>query len=522
MKQPAITAPDKTLLPGPRRLQINAVLAATQVVVGAAVLFVLFRFIVRVLGTEAIGLWSLVMAVTAAIRLGELGLGAGSIRFVPKQLARGAVQEAAAAASTATLSVAAFVLALCVIVWPFLYWVLGLFVHSAGQLADAHALMPYALASLWLAAVSNSITTALVGCHRADLSSLVGMTGQFLWLAAALLLVPHMGLEGLALGQVIQYLVTTVAGWLLLGRELRGSGLWMPTWSRKRFMEMWRYGVTQQFISMAALLGEPLAKMLMARFGNLSLLGVFEMANRLVSQVRMLLVSANQVLVPHYAGLAETADDALSRAYIQNVRMITVASSILFSFLAAGLPVIGLLWLGRDEPGFWIFALLMCFGWYVNLLAVPGFFFNAGIGRLGTNLAHQLVQSAVMLLAGAVAGSLWGAVGAALAWPIGLTAGTALILTAHTRRERVTVRHTFGSTSAAAALVAGAVSAGGLCIYLLLLPRHGLLLVSAATVGVGLAGWVCFFAFAPQARRLMREFSIFPPPTTHADRPTQL
>ena len=89
MTDPKSIMPDNSLNKAPNRLRANAFLSAIQVVIGAGVLFVLFRFIVQTLGTEAIGLWSLVMAVTTAVRLGELGLGASSIRFVPMHIARG-------------------------------------------------------------------------------------------------------------------------------------------------------------------------------------------------------------------------------------------------------------------------------------------------------------------------------------------------------------------------------------------------------------------------------------------------
>ena len=51
---------------------------------------------------------------------------------------------------------------------------------------------------------------------------------------------------------------------------------------------------------------DPLAKVLLSRFGGLSAVAYFEMANRMVSQARSLIASANQVLVPYYSKVAET------------------------------------------------------------------------------------------------------------------------------------------------------------------------------------------------------------------------
>jgi O-antigen/teichoic acid export membrane protein len=51
------------------------------------------------------------------------------------------------------------------------------------------------------------------------------------------------------------------------------------------------------------MLYDPITKALLTKFGGLSLVGYYEMANKLIYQIRSLKVSANQILVPAFADL---------------------------------------------------------------------------------------------------------------------------------------------------------------------------------------------------------------------------
>jgi O-antigen/teichoic acid export membrane protein len=51
-------------------------------------------------------------------------------------------------------------------------------------------------------------------------------------------------------------------------------------------------------VSISQLLYEPTTKILLSKYGGLGILGNYEMASRLVNQVRALIVNANQVVIP--------------------------------------------------------------------------------------------------------------------------------------------------------------------------------------------------------------------------------
>ena len=78
---------------------------------------------------------------------------------------------------------------------------------------------------------------------------------------------------------------------------------------------MMGYGLNIQMISVSQMLYDPITKGLLVKFGGLDLAGYYEMANRMVIQLRGLIVSAVQVLVPTIADLKEKNPDSIHKVY---------------------------------------------------------------------------------------------------------------------------------------------------------------------------------------------------------------
>lgn len=52
----------------------NVYFAATQIIISGSTLFILYKYLLNVLGIELIGVWSIVMAFSAFLRTGDFGL----------------------------------------------------------------------------------------------------------------------------------------------------------------------------------------------------------------------------------------------------------------------------------------------------------------------------------------------------------------------------------------------------------------------------------------------------------------
>src|SRR5262249_42084413 len=322
-----------------------------QVVVSGLLLLLLYSFVVRALGEAAFGVWALVLATVSAGRLGDLGMSRAVVRFVAQRRGRGDEKEAALIVETAALTLGGVGAVLLPILYVPCAWSLGAVV-SGPSLSQAIALLPYALASVWLLAIGGAFQSALDGCQRLDVRNAIGIGSNILHLALALVLVPHYGLVGLAYAQVLQCSALVVGSWIALRRQLRALPMVPCNWKRPLAGEMLTYSINLQIGSAAQLLFEPVSKMLMARFGGLEAVGYFEMANRLVLQVRRLPLSAAEVLVPVVAHFETRPGNRVGAICREAFGLLAYCAVPLYGIVIAMAPVVSTMWLGRREPVF--------------------------------------------------------------------------------------------------------------------------------------------------------------------------
>jgi O-antigen/teichoic acid export membrane protein len=69
---------------GERRIFINAASTMLQVVLNAVILFLLYRFLFRILGVAQIGIWSVVFASTALAGVAREGFAAAVIKYTAR------------------------------------------------------------------------------------------------------------------------------------------------------------------------------------------------------------------------------------------------------------------------------------------------------------------------------------------------------------------------------------------------------------------------------------------------------
>ena len=87
-----------------RRIFKNARMAVLQVLVAGLTLFFLYRFLLNTIGVKQLGVWSLVLATSSIIHIGNLGFSGSVVKFVAKYVARQELVLAAEVIETAAIS----------------------------------------------------------------------------------------------------------------------------------------------------------------------------------------------------------------------------------------------------------------------------------------------------------------------------------------------------------------------------------------------------------------------------------
>lgn len=409
-----------------RQILINAIMSVIQTIVIAAVLFILYKFLLFTIGVTQLGIWSLVLATTSVTQIANFGLSGSVIKFVAKHISREENEDVSAIIQTATISVTIFMGVFLLIGYPIAKWVLGLVVPYK-SLTLALSILPYAFLALWIMAITSIFQAGLDGCQRIDKRCLLLMGGAIINLILCFIFVPRYGLIGVAYARIIQNIIILFSSWFLLRKYLPLINILPYKWNKNIFKEIIGYGINFQIISISVMFYDPITKALLSKFGGLSVVGYYEMASRMINQFRALIVSANQVLVPVIAGFKEKTPEKIKSVYLFSFQLIFYLAVPLYSLVLICIPIISQLWIGYYEKTFVIFAILLSIGWFFNTLNVPSYFSYLGIGELRWNLISHVITGLLNFGVGFLLGIFYDGIGVVIGWVFSLILGSSII-----------------------------------------------------------------------------------------------
>jgi O-antigen/teichoic acid export membrane protein len=253
------------------------------------------------------------------------------------------------------------------------------------------------------------------------------MGGAAIHLLLCFILAPKYGLIGIAYASVVQNSIVLLSSWIVLRMRAKLLPVFPFKWDKGLFKEIIGYGVNFQIISVASMLYDPTTKVLLSKFGGLSLVGFYEMASRMIQQIRALVVSANHVLVPAIADLQEKTPEKIKDLYLTSYQLLFYVSVPVFALLIISAPAISELWIGSYERFFVVAVIWLSIGWALNTLAAPAYFSNLGIGVLRWNVIAHLAIGVLNAVLGLLLGLLYNGMGVIIGWVVALALGSATI-----------------------------------------------------------------------------------------------
>jgi len=410
-----------------KQILLNAATTLMQVIGSAVILFFLYRFLIRAIGVSRLGIWSLVLATTSVVTLANQGFATSVVKFVAKYAALDRVEDLSVLIQTAVISVGATLAVVSLVLYPAAVWMLKLVV-PASRLNEAFEILPYAFISLWVNIVGGILLAALAGYELITRKNYILLASSILYLFLCFVLVPRFGLLGMAYAQTVQAGVCFAFTWIALRPVIPQLPFFPHRWDGAFFREMFAYAATFQSITVSQALREPVTKALLTKFGGLALTGYYDMASRWVFTFREGIVQANLVLVPTVSGLKERDPRSISSVYQESYRLIFFLAIPTFAFLIAVSPLISEIWLGRYEPVFVDFVVLLGIAWLVNVLSNPAYVVDLGTGKLGWVFAGCAVTAVLNLGLGFLVGRYFGGAAVVAASAFSLALGYLVIL----------------------------------------------------------------------------------------------
>ncbi|MBH1817203.1 oligosaccharide flippase family protein [Stenotrophomonas maltophilia] len=400
-------------------LRRNSLFSAAEVLIGGIGLFLIYRSVVAELGIAMLGVWSIVLATTAFGRVADVGISAGLSRFIAAARGRQEHIKVSLYFWTALSTIAILMAVIAVLGWLPLNAALG-FALSGVELTAAQQLLPWALFTFWLLNINAGLAATLLGIQRSDLRAVSSIGGMIIQVAASYLLVKSHGLLGLAWAQAAQYLFTIAASSIFAHRSRAILG--PPRFSALVLKELFGFGAKLQIGTIANLLFEPLSKLVLGAVAGPVPVGIFEMAYRMVYQIRTVAIMALQNLVPAFAELSQRDSTASNALFTKSNRVAALAGGGLMIAAISVAPLVSVLWLQTYSSEFMLLAAMISVCWLINILCAPSYFWGIAHGTINANIGGQLLTGILSPALAYVLGNQYGPTAAV----IGILAGKAI------------------------------------------------------------------------------------------------
>jgi O-antigen/teichoic acid export membrane protein len=211
-------------------------------------------------------------------------------------------------------------------------------------------------------------------------------------------------------------------------------------WNTDYLRAILPFGAGFQFISIVQVCFDPMTKGLLSKFGGLDDVAIYELASKMVVQLRLLLVNANQAMVPRIAQASIESTQGVVVIYRRSVELLVFFSFPIYSLMLINLPVISLYWIGRISDDFILYSIMLTVGWAVNLVSGPSYFGYVGEGRLRWVIAGQSFIALLNLLFGVVLGYYFAGKGVVAGWGAALALGSLLVIACYMREHGITLK----------------------------------------------------------------------------------
>ncbi|HVV52165.1 MAG TPA: oligosaccharide flippase family protein [Polyangia bacterium] len=476
----------------------------------AALLMALFAtpILVRGLGKEAYGTWTLVTSSVLYYSLLQFGLGRATVKFLASAQAVGDLDRARRVISTSFLSLSVPALALIAASPGIAFLFPEIFHLPEGYRTAAMVLVVLSTIDFAIGMPSDTFGGALVGLQRFDLLNATA-TGTALAQVVSWIVIIALGggLVPLGIATLTFSVTSNFVRYAMVRRLLGGVHIGRSTFERplvRPMLAMSSWIAVSDLVEIVTLRLDPV---IVALVGGIPQVAVYSVGQKLSAFVERFTGPALAMFFPHAAALSAFDDhEEIRRTLLAGTRLalaLTLPLTLVVSVLAS--PAIRL-WVGS---GFGDAAMVTVFLALTSLVvSVPrvGIYVLRGMGDVSFIAKIGLVEAAINLGASVALGHAMGIKGVALGTLIGVVVNhLGIMLTYVCRRLGVGVAALVATILRAHLLPVAASLAVGLALQSF--ARGGVPQLGAAGLAVvGLyAGLFAFTGLSSDERRRLRQ-----------------
>lgn len=375
----------------------NSIFSILQIVLSTISYAVIYYLILQKLGKSELGMWSIITSLPIAISVFGSGVSGCVMRYIPVYN----VQKNKKAFNEIIFNGLVFniVFGGIILILGYVFSVQILrFLFSETVLPLRYVfLFRISLITFFVSFITSVILYAIDGLQLIFLRNKIIIFCAIIFCILASIFIYYWDLKGILIAQLIQaLLILLFASITLFKVELFNLSFFK---FNKIYLKMFlTFGQGFQAISITILLFEPITKYFLNSYFNLSTVGVYDLVSRAVTQVRVLIVSAVQVITPLVSKSNEEKALDIDEIYEKTIRGASLLSFIFFSTLICfSMIVIGYLDSGNINQYLFI-SILLCVSYHFNIIASASYSILIGLGRLKNVIISHVLLSVLNIL----------------------------------------------------------------------------------------------------------------------------
>tara|TARA_B110000902_G_scaffold263595_1_gene343005 strand:- start:5908 stop:7419 length:1512 start_codon:yes stop_codon:yes gene_type:complete len=376
----------------------NSIFSIIQIIIVVLCSFFLYKYIIETIGLEKLGLWSLILSVTSLASIGNFGFTGSLIKFSAELSVNHQYKKINAILNISALVVSVALFLILTIVYFLGYYFIGYFV-SEEWVSTGTDLLFYALISLFINIIGALYFSVLEGLNMAYLKSLSFIITTIVYTILSVLFINEFDIMGLAYAQLCQSFLFLLLGIILSKTYIKSFTLFYFKWHKELMRKIFLYSLKFQGMGVTQLLYDPITKTILSKFGGLEFVAIFEMASKLVKQVRLIPARILINTVPKIVKLniiksEEKIKEVYNKINIINILLLFITVLVVIPFS----KITSILIFDHVDTNFMIILIVLSAGELLASLSTSAYIINLGTGEIKWNIISHLVIGVLNLI----------------------------------------------------------------------------------------------------------------------------
>lgn len=408
------------------RKALNVSSSLVQAFVSGICAILVSKFSFHFLGAGLLGFWAIILSISSFGAFLNSGICVAVIKFIAEKNVGDIDYDDIRKTIFSSLVISVFLTVIASFLIFIIYLIYFRFQPSynnlSWQLYAFCAIVVFILTSL-----SNIILNYFDGFKLTYIKNFIIIGTTALYLAASYFFLKNFSLIGLVILLIVQNGLIIIIGLFALKKK-EFFVLSVKYFDLNCAKELLKFSTKVQYITVVSIVLDPLTKGLLKHFGSYSNVGIYDMANRLVLQVRTIIVNLNQLLLPYFSAKSENSNQNNQYIYITIFKLILVPTILIFVSLIFFSKSFSIFWLKEYNKEFILYITLLSFSCMLNVLSTPSYYSKLGQGKLKELLNIHLIMGIINLALGVLLGYIFSAQGVVIAWAVALSISSIILM----------------------------------------------------------------------------------------------